>query len=83
MADDDNRTRTMRFTFPDGEEQEHAVPVPLPRVVELVQRRDYDFAQDGAEPPMPPAVRFRLVRFRLVHFADSTGRNWAEYEVDR
>lgn len=71
-------TVTMRFTFPDGEEQEHAVPSPLLRVVELVQRRDYDFCEDGKEPPASAPVRFRLVRF-----ADNTGRSWAEYHVDR
>lgn len=69
-----SETHTVKFTFPDGEVQEHDVPYPLLRIVKLIQRRDYTFDE------MPATVP--VVLFRLVRFADSTGREWIEYHVD-
>lgn len=75
------KTVAMRFTFPDGEEQEHWVPYPLLDVVKLVQKRE----RDGilfADPAAQKVASSRYVLFRLVRFADSTGREWAEYHLD-
>lgn len=72
--------RTMKFTFPDGEVQEHAVPWPLLRVVKLIQCRDYTLTGDYdftfGLPPSP------ITTFRLVEFANNQGERWYEYQVD-